>query len=461
MFRRTKKTTPKKPISRNFRPTCESLESRLNLAGNVLAYALGPNLYIYGDALANQLRIEGVAAGSVEVAGVGTSVNGIANGQLAATGIQNIFMEMGNGDDTATFVLTEINGLLRFSGGNGNDSLFFGEDNGGFNFFGSVQALMAAGNDQIHVNDDEFIAVNSFLAANGDGNNTTDLDPVVELFLGTTTITGGSGTDFIDLGDELVTTGFITVSSGNGDNEFFMDGNITVNGNITVIGGSGPDNFEPGDFGNNPQLTVNGSITAALGEGENFTEFASDNVDVTGFISVTGGSGNDTFDFDTLTFDVAAISLFLGAGNNEVLLNEGASTIRGSLTINTLGGADEIIGFGLDVYGATTISTGDGIDLFQLDNSRHRGVVSILTGGGNDTVNVENGNENDGIGCSFDSLVSIDLGAGNDTITVGFDANDFARFLGRVIVNGGLGTDTVTSSSFNVFAFAPILSNFP
>ncbi|WP_254507498.1 hypothetical protein [Anatilimnocola floriformis] len=456
----SKKAAPKLK-SRNFRPTCESLESRLNLAGNVLAYALGPNLYIYGDNLSNEVRIEGVVAGTVEVTGVGTSVNGIANGQIVPKGIQNIFMEMGNGDDSATFVLTNITGMLRFNGSNGNDSLTFGEDNGDSNSFGSVAATMGAGNDAINVDDGSFTARQSFVALNGDGNNVTDLDPTVSLTLGLVSITGGSGSDFIDLGDTLVNTGYITVNSGDGDNDFFIDGNTTINGGITVIGGSGPDNFEPGDFGFNPQLTVNGSIVASLGNGTNFIEFASDNVDVTGLISVTGGSGIDTFDFDTLTFDVYAISLSLGAGDNEVLMNEGATTIRSSLTIATLGGADEITGFGLNVFGGVVVSTGEGDDLIQLDNSRFRSVVTVSTAGGNDRVNVENGNQNDGIGTQFDSIVSMDLGAGSDTLDIGVDANDFVRFNSRVIVNGGLGTDTLLPSAFNVFALAPTLISFP
>lgn len=459
MIRRTKKSATRVKSAR-FRPVVESLESRLALAGNVTAFAAGPNLYLYGDALDNELRITGTALGALTITGVGTSVNGTANGTLNVTGIWNIVADMGNGNDTARFLTADINGLLRYNGGNGNDNLFFGEGNNGFNSFGSVQALMGAGNDEVSVNDDEFTAFYSFTATNGEGNNTTDLDPFVELFLGVTTITGGSGSDFVDIGDVLVTTGFITVNSGAGDNDFFLDGNVTVNGGISVIGGAGPDNFEPGDGGGN-QLTVNGSIVASLGDGVNFTEFSTVNNDITGVISYVGGSGIDTFDFDTTTFDVLSISLAMGAGDNIVLLNEGASTIRGALTITSLGGLDEITGFGLDVYGATLISTGEGNDLIQLDNSRFRSIVTVSTAGGNDTVNVENGNENDGIGSQFDSTVNVDLGAGNDTIVIGFDANDFARFLGRVYVNGGAGTDTITNSAFNVFAFAPLVTNFP
>ena len=462
MIRRTKKSAPKKPAnrqSRNFRPACESLEQRLNLAGNVVASAIAGNLYLNGDALSNQLRIEGVVAGTVEVTGVGTTLNGVANTTRTFTGIQNIFMEMGNGDDAATFVLTNIAGTLRYNGSNGNDDLFFGEGNGGSNTFGSVAATMGAGNDEVSVNDNSFTARSSFIVSNGEGDNTTDMDPGVSLVLGLVSITGGSGSDFIDIGDVLVTTSSITVNSGAGDNDMFLDGNVTVNGSITVLGGAGPDNFEPGDGGGN-QLTVNGSIVAALGDGTNFIEFSTVNNDITGIVAVTGGSGIDTFDFDTTTFDALAISLFLGAGDNVVLLNEGASNL-GSLTITTLGGDDDITGFGLDVRGATVVSTGEGDDLIQLDNSRFRSTVSVSTAGGNDFVNVENGNQNDGIGTRFDGLVSMDLGAGNDTITIGFDANDFVTFTNRVIVNGGLGTDTLTNSAFNVFAFAPTVLLFP
>src|SRR6187402_1265336 len=111
MFRRTKKSAPRRgSSSRNFRPLGEALESRLNLAGNVFAFALGPNLYIYGDNLANELRVEGDGVGKVEVQGVNTFLNGVNNGQFNASGVLNIFMEMYNGDDIATFALTDIDG---------------------------------------------------------------------------------------------------------------------------------------------------------------------------------------------------------------------------------------------------------------------------------------------------------------------------------------------------------------
>lgn len=460
MFRRTKKSAPRRgSSSRNFRPLGESLESRLNLAGNVAAFALGPNLYIYGDNLANELRIEGNGTGTVEIQGVNTALNGVANGQFNATGVLNIFMDMYNGDDTATFALTDIDGLLRFNGSNGNDRLNFGEANNGTNFFGAVQAVMGAGNDSIFVADDNFTALTSFTALNGEGNNTTSLTPAVSLFLGLTTVSGGSGSDFFGIAGADVTTGFISVNSGNGSNDFFLDGEVQVNGSVSVLGGSGRDNFEPG-FGNT-QLTVNGSISASLGNGDNTVVFRHTNVDVTGLITVVGGSGIDTVELDTTTFEALAVSLSLGAGNNRASMDQGATVIRSNLTITTLGGLDTITGFGLDVLGATTVSTSEGADLIQLDNSRFRSLVTVLTGGGDDRVNVENGNVNDGVGTRFDSIVTIDLGIGNDTLDIGIDANDFVTFGSRVFANGSLGTDTLLPSPFNVFAFAPSLISFP
>lgn len=460
LFRRALKfLAPSKKPTRAFRPRVEVLESRLNLAGNVRALVAGPILHLTGDSLANDLRIVGTAANAFTVTGVGTSVNGVANGTLNLTGIQNIFIDLQNGDDRTTFVNANLSGMLRFTGGNGNDTLAFGDANGQTNAFGSIQAVMGAGNDEISVTGDSFTARSSFITSNGDGNNTTDLDPAVSLILGVVSITGGSGSDFVDLGDGTVNTGPITVSSGAGDNDFFLDGNVTVNGGISVLGGSGPDNFEPGDGGGN-QITVNGSIVASLGDGTNFVEFAQDNTDVTGAISVVTGSGQDTFDIDSDTFDILALSLALGEGDDEVLLNEGSTNIRGSLTITTAGGADELTAIGLNVVGATSINTGDGLDLIALDNSRFRSAVSLLTGSGNDTVNVER-NSNNGIGTRFDSAVSVDLGAGNDTIAIGLDVNDFVTFASTVVVNGGLGTDTLTQAGPNVFAFAPILILFP
>ncbi|WP_254511738.1 hypothetical protein [Anatilimnocola floriformis] len=448
-----------------FRPRAESLESRLNMAGSVIATAVGGTLFITGDDLANELRIEGVTAGTVEVHGVNTTkVNGVDGGEFTAQNIQNIFMEMGNGDDKATFVLTDVSGLLRFNGGNGKDSLLFGEGNGGTNKFGSLAAAMGAGDDLIVVDRAEtsFEVPGAVVISNGEGLNNTILTATNTVVLGPTSITGGALADNIQIGNEsaVVTTGQISVNGANGDNQFYLQAKTAVvNGGISLLGGTGADSYYIGVF--TGDYTVNGSVTASLGDGQNLLWIGPTEVTVTGLVSFVGGAGSDTFQLDIDEADLLAVSLSLGAGTNAAYMDNlfgGTTLIRSSLTVTSQGNTT-INTAGLDVSGATLLTLGDGTDLIQLDNSRFRSVVTISTGGGRDRVLLERG-FNDGIGLHFDSVVSIDLGAGDDELAVGRSAMDFATFA-SLIANGGAGTDTFTDSPFNVYATPRTLISFP
>lgn len=446
-----------------YRPRGESLESRLALAGNVAAFVSGPNLFITGDNLGNSLRIEGNGTG-VDVLGTfGTAVNGVNGGEFNARNIQNIFMEMGNGDDTATFVLTQLTGMLRFSGGNDNDALLFGEGNNGQNSFGSLQALMGDGFDTVDVDSSEthFSVPGPVTVLGGEGGNTTYFRATTVLTLGAITVTGGNGNDdFQIIGGEgtTATTGFISVLGGNGNNNVELNAEVTVNGGISFVGGN---NFDYLTTEFEGDLTVNGSIVAALGEGPNTVSFDHNNTVITGAVSVTGGAGVDRFNTQNGRFDALAVSLFLGAGSNVAIMSGTANNIYSSLSITTLGGFDVISVSNLDVRGATTVNTGDELDIIAVGNSRFRSVVTVLAGGGDDTVSIESDFSDDGIGTRFDSTVSIDLGAGLDSLSLGTDADDFVRFVGLLLANGGSDADTLTRSIFNVHGIAPTFISFP
>ena len=453
-----------------FRPRGESLESRLNMAGNIVATVSGGTLFITGDTLANEVRIEGVTAGTVEVSGLSaTKVNGVAGAEFTARNIQNIFMEMGNGDDKATFVLTDIKGLLRFNGSNGNDSLLFGEGNSGTNSFGSLAATMAAGDDTLGVDAAEtsFRVPGTVTLSGGEGANTTDFGPL-NLVLGATSYTGGNGFDRLGLGGEdaaaTVTTGSLSFNGGNGDNSFAL-GAGTVNGGISIIGGKNSDDFSTQS---NHSLRINGSVTAMQGDGQNSIGFFhSETTFITGLVTVIGGANDDQVGL--IQVDALAASLSLGAGGNSVGL---VGVIHSNLSISTLGGADRIDSSDLDVYGATLISTGEGVDVVDLSNSRFRSVVTILTAGGADRVSLEcdmSARLGDRI-TQFDSTVTIDLGAGDDILEIGisdavqpgeFNPDVFATFAFPLVANGGLGKDTLTLSPFNRYAFRPTFVSFP
>jgi hypothetical protein len=468
--RQSRKTRRSRPGSSatKFRPRGESLEHRLNMAGNVLVSAIGPNLYITGDHLANEILIEPNGAG-VDVQGINTSINGLLNGETNGFNVQNIFIEMGNGDDKAEFVLTNLTGLLRFSGGNGNDQLLFGDGNNGQNSFGSLQAIMGDGNDTIDVAQGEtsFRVTGAVSVLSGEGANSVNFDAAA-VVLGPMTITGGNGTDDLTIGQEnetaTVTTGYLSVTNGNGENAFAISGKVIVNGGITVLGGKDADNFLL--LSTAAGSKVNGSIIATQGEGKNIftiSEQSPRSVVVTGLVSVTGGAKADSIFLSAI--DVLAVSLSLGAGDNNAFVD---GTVRSSFSINSLGGDDRIFAGLLDVHGGTVINTGGGADLISLVNSHFRSVVAIFTGDGADTVSIESGtdaHERDEA-TDFDAAVSIDLGAGDDHLKISVDDGDGfidALYTGfaYLYANGGSGTDTLLDSPFNGYDLPPTFISFP
>jgi hypothetical protein len=458
MFRRQKKTTSNNS-ARRFRPRVESLESRLALAGNVTATLAGSTLILTGNGLSNEILIEGNGAGEFSVTGVATTVNGSANA-FTRTNVRNILINLNNGDDIVTIVNADLSGLLSVNGGYGNDELNFGDFNAGIQTFGSVTAIMGAGDDIVEVDgEDELTIVHGFVVNQGAGENTTDLDPDVSLTLGFVSIASGAGPDFVDLGDTVVASGSIIVNSGHGDNLFFFDGDVDVAGNITVIGGNGADEFNPGDTGFDT-FDVSGSVVLSLGNGANFVHFEQAlETSIGGVLAINTGSGADIIDIDSAEFSVGTLAMNLGAGANEVIFDGGTVTVRHSMAINTLGGNDTFTFIGLDVGGAFALNTGNGNDTVNVDNSIFRGVVAINTFSGNDVINIETTTD-DSVGTTFESVVSVNLGAGDDTINLGFDDDDFVTFDSHVTANGSLGTDEIFESGFDVFAFEPRLFSF-
>jgi hypothetical protein len=119
-------------------------------------------------------------------------------------------------------------------------------------------------------------------------------------------------------------------------------------------------------------------------------------------------NGADSAEFVVPT---GKLNVKLGAGNDTVFLHGARPDV---VTINV---------------GAPNIAD---TDLVVVDGVQTRGLVHIVTGGGNDTVAVRNSKIGNGIGTTSDDL-SIFTGAGADTVEVG--SNDgFVEVAGRMRV---------------------------
>ena len=120
--------------SRNLLVCVEGLESRMMLAGHpvifggvtpssVTAKIVGSDVQITGDSLANTIVITpvGTSGTTIRIAGLsGTTINGHASATL--NGVDDINIQMGDGNDNVAVTNLPISGNLVIWPGNGNDT---------------------------------------------------------------------------------------------------------------------------------------------------------------------------------------------------------------------------------------------------------------------------------------------------------------------------------------------------
>ncbi|WMW81082.1 Ig-like domain-containing protein [Undibacterium cyanobacteriorum] len=178
----------------------------------------------------------------------------------------------------------------------------------------------------------------------------------------------------------------------------------------TITGGSGNDTFETSDTFGDSVVAGAGNDTVRAGGGNNFVDGGEgdDNISAgAGNDSIAGGAGNNTIAAGDGINVITA-----GDGNNNVTSGTGVDTItlgNGANTVVSGAGNDAIVAGN----GGNTVDAGDGDD-------------TVATGSGNDTINTGNGNN------------VVTSGAGNDTITVG---------TGLDTVNAGAGDDIIIAGA--------------
>jgi Ca2+-binding RTX toxin-like protein len=239
----------------------------------------------------------------------------------------------------------------------------------------------------------------------------------------------GNGNFFTDSGKAAN----YVIDLGSGNN-IFDGGSVRGSSTIRVSAGNGDDIIDAGGFGAN--WTIN------AGGGDNLIYLASGNA------SVSTGSGHD----------VVTTNGFGGLDAVDIYINSGGQPYKQS--IDARNGDNQI---GLTVFGQTEIKTGSGQDFVIaasaatrfLNASINTDKVTILTGGGNDTVLTIDTKSLIKTGSGDDLVFS---GRGDDTIYVGSGNNvinlrgatipvpqplaTFGAFgASRIIVGGG--NDTV------------------
>jgi len=307
----------------------------------------------------------------------------------------------------------ETNGYLNITTGSGADTIIGGA------YSGSKDSISSgSGNDLVQVAN-----LNANMVVNG-GTGTDVLD-----YTGTTAIssaaafTGVSGVETLKLSAtsnltlaapigittlDLTTPGtnhVVTLSSG------FTDA-LTVN--LTGVGAN-TDNIV--NTSANTALTVNANVT-----------------DITAATSVAGGSGTDILNITAGT-GTATLTKVSGVETINVLAN--ATTPTQSATL-AMGAVDTLIGTGKTLKVDASALTSANFT-FTGSTSETDGFLSVIGGGGNDTISGGNS--------GFDTLIG---GAGNDTLTV----NNISA---TSVVQGGTGTDTLVVTGTSIASASSLL----
>lgn len=231
---------------------------------------------------------------------------------------------------------------------------------------------------------------------------------------GQDTLIGNNGADTLygDEGNDLIYGGVVDQNA--------------VDGNDLIYGGNGNDTIYGGN-GNDVIYGENGSDTVYGGAGDDYISVDNDASpgNDPGFNYVDGGDGNDY-----IYAAAGGNELHGGNGNDAIALDNGGP---GANLIYGEGGTDNILVQGVQI----SVFGGDGNDTIQSLSFQPLGgshVGNLLDGGnGDDQITVRN------IHDVVDTVVG---GAGNDLILGGNSTHS-------LIINGGIGNDTMTGGSAN------------
>jgi hypothetical protein len=452
-------------LPRRFRPQVEVLESRLPLAGNVVAVQHGANLYLDGDDDFNHLWITGSGEGSFVVEALATNLNGQWGATLSFSGVANIYMNLRGGDDRAAFVQTKLPGTFVFRGGDGNDDLRFDWGAVGDHSFGRFMAFLGAGDDTISaLGEKSFTVRQSFVVHGGPGNNWIDLRAEVSVTLGSVAIVGGVNNDYVQLGQGLLNTRSIVMIGGAGDNSLAISPGANIDGNIIQTGGGGQDGL--GSSTESERVTnINGAILMHFGDGVNVFGFAN-STNMNGPVQYRGGNGDDLIGLFANYplfphFTAGDMDLQLGNGNNDVGFNQSTSVVR-SLKVNTGSGNDKILLAGFKSAGDVALSVGDGDNELGVISSEFFGAFSWNSGSGRDVAFLESGYQPDGRETVFHASFFLSFGDGNDEVLVAYASptTDRLQFKGTVFFGGGLGNDLFDTTGDEEYDFPPLIDSF-
>jgi len=448
-----------------------------------------------------------VAPGSVEVFQTGEGDNSVTLDIYASTaGITTLIG--GSGDDTLnTTAVTTAMAIVSGGGadsilaGNGNDTITF---NDSANMAGSF-ANGGAGNNTIvialdgqTVTDADFADIKAVQNLNFAGGSNLVTIGANALSAGITSLVGSAGNDTLDASSSSYASTSIYMQESQGNNSLVGNAEddtfIGGSGNDTILGGGGADSIVAGDgndllvFTTSTNMAAASAIDGGLGINtisllsgsqtvldSNFSNIAPGTIQVlstsngtnavvlaakaqsAGISSLTGGSGNDTFDGRAFSNNLSMLgnggadSLLGGSGNDAFYTS--STNLNTVAKISGGGGSDAITitndssvvtdASFLHVSGVETFRTSNGSNSLTIDtNAQTAGIVSVFGGSGSDTINAT----------TYTTGVTVTGNGGADSILTGsgndmFILSNTDQLASVATLLGGSGQNTLSFTS--------------
>lgn len=424
-----------KKVSRSL--LVEQLERRCVLAGNVFASVAGGVLTLRGDDLGNVIGVTQPGSNTVQVTGVGTTINGSAQ-PATFSGVTSIFADLRGGDDSLgisrntpvlTQLLTEIakpnpsipnystaerfvlSGGIQVIGGNGNDS---------FGVVGSIGRNvftdMGAGNDRVGVLSSALGAEITAIAGDGadtvlvqnsevkahiriDTGRNDDVIRVVNVSANSVSLEGGEGNDQVVVSGATIVNSLVATTGLGNDNVSIQ--NVSA---VDIVA----DTADGNDILNVSRIRLRGSAVLVTGAGDDGL-----------YVDVNGNSGS-----------VIARDLIANAGPGANTIGIGSTPLVAAPVVAGSATATSAYGNIVAIGGERT----DSISLLNVAGARN---ITVDSSSGDDQVRLDN--------VAAIDQIFVQLAGGNDTLSIGRTRTKNAVFL------GGAGTDRYIAGAGNSF----------
>jgi hypothetical protein len=262
--------------------------------------------------------------------------------------------------------------------------------------------------------------------------------------IGSVSATFGDGAGSVELSnnnsfisDSLIVTGAVTFTAhgGGADTLTLSAGSVVVKGAISASGDAGALNV---NIGRQSEASYHvGAVTMMTKDGGGSLDLLGSGT-VLGNVTYKGGTGANNLDITTDMYFSNRATVLHGAVN---------------FTSTAATGAENFTLSGVRALGPITAKFAGAVNQVNVDDVNTASAVSIDTGDGNDTINLERGFSSSlYVPTKIAGPLKLALGAGDDTVNLGYNSESYMQLMLSVnatstLIDGGDGQDTVSNGN--------------